>query len=288
MSVRSGVRARPAPRFSRKAIANATGLPSSVMNDDTRHDPRDYALEIGSGLASASTGFVLAGPAGAVVGAFIGPTFTRVGRAIMDRYEHRDRERAVSALGYAALVIADRLERGDAPRPDWVDMDEDPHDRGAADELAEATLKAAATDPEERKLPFYGALLGNLAFQPDVSRFDANRLVRTAATLTYRQYVVLSLAESGPIRPPYNGVELTWTGADSPVDATWALLHHECQELEELRLLAPEKGRHNNRVLTRVGGQVVALMGLDRVEEPDRAAVRAMLAEKSQQPPLPD
>lgn len=268
--------------------SNSAGLRSWGMNDDdTRPDVRDYALEVGSGLASASAGFVLAGPAGAVAGAFIGPTFTRVGRAIVDRYANRDRERSMTALGYAALVIAGRLERGDTPRPDWVPAYEDPHDRGAADELAEATLKAAATDPEDRKLPFYGALLGNLAFDPDVSRFDANRLVRIAATLTYRQYVVLSLAASSPIRPPYDGVELEWTGEDSPVDATWALLQHECQELEELRLLAPEKGRHNNRVPTRVGERVIELMGLDRVGEVDRAAVGTMLAEKSRQPPLP-
>ena len=80
---------------------------------------------------------------------------------------------------------------------------------------------------------------------------------------------------------------LSGPARNSPVDATWALLQHECQELEEFRLFAREKGRHNNRVPTRVGARVIELMGLDRVAEADRAAVGTVLAEKSRQPPYP-
>lgn len=81
--------------------------------------------------------------------------------------------------------------------------------RSPAEEVLEGTLRAAATEHEERKVPFLGAFWGNLPFRSDVSRGSANFLLHLAERLTWRQFVLIARAgRSAEPEPGYLLAEL--------------------------------------------------------------------------------
>lgn len=245
-------------------------MPTSDASDEEGHE---LALEVGANLASAAAGSLVAGPVGAALGAVTGPVLTRAGRALASRIRGREEARTLTALGYAAIAIEERLSEGDELRSDGFFQRGD-LDRSAADEVAEASLRAAARDPEEMKLPYYGRLLANISFRADISRGTANQLVRTAARLTFRQCVLLALADESSIRPPYFGVEMEHEWGEWPLDVERESVRLDFDELEKLHLVTPEKHRHNNRVLSPPGRDLLGLMGLGDVPEADRAGLR--------------
>jgi len=54
-------------------------------------------------------------------------------------------------------------------------------------------LLAAQREPQEKKLRFYGNLVANIAFDPTVSREQANLMIKIADQLSYRQLCLLTL-----------------------------------------------------------------------------------------------
>jgi hypothetical protein len=66
-------------------------------------------------------------------------------------------------------------------------------DRSTADEIVEGTLLAAQREHEERKLRYYGNMVANIAFHPEVSRSQANQLIRQVERMTYQQLCLLAL-----------------------------------------------------------------------------------------------
>lgn len=245
---------------------------------------REFALEVGSGLANATAGSLVAGPIGGAIGAVAGPALKRAVQLLAARLEGRSEDRVKTAVGHAALIIRNRQERGDEPRADRF-LTEDEFDRSAADEIAEASLRAAAEDPEEYKLPFYGALLANICFRPDISRGTANQLIRDAEHLTYRQCVILALANEALVTPPYFGVEMEQGGwLDLPLDVDRESVHRDFEELERMRLITSAPSRHNDRVPSPPGRDLIALMQLDNIPEDDLAVLRPLIESGNEGP----
>ena len=153
--------------------------------------------DIAGGATGAAVGLLLAGPVGAVAGAMAGPTLShtlqKIGREISTRLlGKREEKRIGAALVFAARKIEANRTAGKAVRTDGFFTDQ-PDGRSPADEIAEGVLMVVQREHEERKLPFYGNLLANLAFQPEYDRAQSNLLIQLAQRLSYQQLCLLAL-----------------------------------------------------------------------------------------------
>jgi hypothetical protein len=153
--------------------------------------------EIAGSAAGATIGFFTAGPAGAALGGATGPllayTFSRLG-AEMRRRQLGPREelRIGATIAFAAEKIKQKLANGEQIRQDGF-FQKQPNERTAADEILEGILLVAQREHQERKLPFYGNLIANIAFHPEIDRAQANLLIRLAERISYRQICLLAL-----------------------------------------------------------------------------------------------
>jgi hypothetical protein len=96
------------------------------------------------------------------------------------------------------------------------------NDRSAAEEIIEAVLLAGQRESQEKKLRYYGNLLGNIPFHPEVDRAQANLLIRMAVGLSYRQLCLLAVFKN---RKQYTlGQGGSSRGIDYLSDAPTALL----------------------------------------------------------------
>ncbi|MBQ0906349.1 hypothetical protein [Micromonospora sp. U21] len=140
-------------------------------------------------LASAAlaqvTGEALASSAaGAALGALVDDLGTRQ----LSRSEERRIKTAATA---AAKKIRERYEAGDDYRDDGF-FKGDPYQRSTFEEVAEGVMLSAQREHEERKTPYLGNLIANLAFDSIVDRTTANWAIRTATELSWTQFALLS------------------------------------------------------------------------------------------------
>jgi len=163
----------------------------------TVDDMIKVAAEIAGGAAGATVGFFTAGPAGAALGGGTGPllayTFMRLGAEMGRRLlAPREELRIGATFAFAADRIRQKLANGEQIRQDSF-FQKQPDERAAADEVLEATLLVAQREHQERKLPFYGNLIANIAFHPEIDRAQGNLLIRLAQRISYRQICLLAL-----------------------------------------------------------------------------------------------
>ncbi len=153
--------------------------------------------EIVGGVAGAAIGLLAAGPAGAVAGGAAGPLVTHTLRTLAVELKqrilgHREEVRASATIAYAALKIQENIAFGQQIRQDGF-FEDQPDNRSTAEEIFEGVLLIAQREYQEKKLKFYGNLLANIAFRPDIDRDLANAVVREAENMTYRQMCLISL-----------------------------------------------------------------------------------------------
>lgn len=177
-------------------------------------------------------------PAGAVLGTGAAYGTTKVlywvGEEFHRRFlSKREAYRIGTLLFTIDAAIKEKLEAGAVLRDDGF-FAEDSTGRSQAYEIAEAVLIAAQREHEERKLPYIANLFAFVAVTSGIDRSMANHMVRTASSLSYRQFCVLALAND-PIRntlhsAPYYG------GAGGAAAPLFTLLS-EIFELYQDRLL---------------------------------------------------
>lgn len=63
--------------------------------------------------------------------------------------------------------------------------------RTSAEEILEGTLLVAQKEYEERKIKYIANLYANIAFDENISREIADRLIKISSELTYRQLMIL-------------------------------------------------------------------------------------------------
>jgi hypothetical protein len=157
----------------------------------------EVGADIAGGASSAAVGFLVAGPAGALIGAVSGPALTHTIKAvaseIKSRFLGKREEKKIGAtLAYTIAKIEDNLKNGKQIRDDDF-FESKSQERPASEEIYEGTLIAAQKEHEEKKIKYYGNLLGNLGFEKSFDKAQANLLLKVAQELTYRQLCVLSL-----------------------------------------------------------------------------------------------
>jgi hypothetical protein len=152
-----------------------------------------------TGAAIASTvGFFVMGPTGAVIGAaggkIVTDLFARAGEEMGKRYLSRRENARIGVVTIYALNRIKLNEETNRPlRNDDFFSPDSITNRSAADEILEGTLLAAKNEYEERKLKYYGNLLANIAYYPEIDRYQANYLLRITERLSYRQICILAL-----------------------------------------------------------------------------------------------
>lgn len=151
--------------------------------------------EIAGTVAATAAGLLALGPGGAVAASMLSPLIAHNLRELGGEVHARllgprEEIRAGAVLAYATVKIEENLRGGREVRDDdYFSVEE----RSAADEVAERALLAAQREPEEKKVPFYGNLIGNLAFRAEIDRPTANLLVRLGEGLSYQQLVLLAV-----------------------------------------------------------------------------------------------
>jgi hypothetical protein len=158
-------------------------------------------IEAGSAMSGAAAGAALsiiggefALTAGAAVGAGMGVALRQAAEELRSRVlAPRETARIGTALSFAVIAIEDRRSEGQQLRnDDFFDPPSDLSDRSPAEEVVEGILLAAQKEHEERKLHLHGELLAGIAYKY-CTRGQANFLIRTFESLTYRQICMLVL-----------------------------------------------------------------------------------------------
>lgn len=153
--------------------------------------------EVAGGLAGSAIGLFVAGPPGALIGGAAAPLFTRTFRKVAVEVKSRflgprEEVRIGGVLAFAAKRIEENLSKGQQVRQDGF-FDTPPRDRAAAEEIVEGILLAAQREHQEKKLQFYGNLVANVAFHPEIDRTQANLLLKLAERVTYSQMCLLAI-----------------------------------------------------------------------------------------------
>lgn len=263
------------------------------MEDDTRVAVEliQAGGEITGGAAGAGIGLLVAGPPGAVGGALVG-SLIRVGADFAHRHlSARQRRRAGTVLGAAADRVQDRLTAGDQIRDDGFFTERSDRE-SPADEVMEAVLIAVRDEPEQRKVPYMGYLIANIAFDPTVDERTGHDLVVEAGALSYTQLVLLAAvarADEFPL-PRELGRSARRSLEAVTVLSQFADLGYASREL--IGVEAPEQGLPTNvsvpadQILKYRGVVLSSLMELSRMPDEDIDAVVRVLWEAfgSEQP----
>lgn len=171
-----------------------------MQSDDEEQKIGEQILDAGGeaagSLVGIGMGFAIGGPVGAVVGALVAPVssvfFKQAAHVAQRKISETEVRRASSVLAVAATELQTKLDAGKSVRRDgFFHVDED--GRSAASEVIEAVVRAAESEPEERKLPYLGFLFANLAITDDVTRETAGRLISIARRLSYSELRFLAL-----------------------------------------------------------------------------------------------
>lgn len=266
----------------------------------------DAGAEISGGVIGAGVGSIMTGLHGlpeALMGGGLGPTIAATIREAARRMlSRREEVRIGGAIRYACEAITERIESGESIRCDGF-FDSEDSERSSASEIFEGVVLAAQRSYEERKVPFTGYLMANIAFESKVDRTTANWLIKTIQELTWTQLVLLSaVAQRDALDLPEIQI-----GKSEPTWSSWGL-HTELANLAygERELILSEKRRKpgiripgakddlsitsngfylRDHVLTNGGQICFAMMSLDRIDRSELSNVIACLrpATESQQ-----
>lgn len=174
-----------------------------MVNDEGKSNQRirnliDSGAEIAGGAVGGALGFLAGGSIGAALlgagGAVAARTLKHIGNEVSERLlGTREKVRIGGVLAIAAAEIDQRIKNGDKIRDDGF-FEEKRQGRSDAEEVAESILLKCQREPEEKKIPYMGRLLSNVAFEREISAELAHQITKAGEQLTYRQLCILKLA----------------------------------------------------------------------------------------------
>jgi len=242
---------------------------------------REASLELTGSAVGAAVGGAIGGPVGLVVGAAI-PPLTKLGADFLGRQvSPRETARVGTFLVYAEQKIYENVMNGLQVRHD--DYFTPPNGgQAACSEIAEAAAMAAQREAQERKVRYYGYLVGNLAFHPEIDGVTAFDLLRSARQLSYTQLQLLAAVQAPDLKlPPHGkqGQQVSWRAVS--VSREFGDLGYAARELigvkrPEGNALATNLGVPSDQLLSIVGNALYELMDLDRI--PRRELVEVVSA----------
>ena len=167
-------------------------------NNDRLNQLIGSSGDIAGAAIGGALGFLAAGPAGAALGSASGAAaasaIKKIGAEVSDRLlGSREKIRVGGVLAIAANHIRNRIERGEQLRNDGF-FRQNESGRSDAEEVAESVLLKSQREAEERKIPFMAFLIGNVAFDAQISPQLAHQIIKSADAMTYRQLCILKLA----------------------------------------------------------------------------------------------
>lgn len=165
-----------------------------ASSDDAHANPYvDVGTDITGSAAGAAIGLIAAGPIGAIAGSVMGPAIKAAANEMASRVlSGRERSRVGTALHAIQVATDENLRNGHSIREDGF-FDRQPDGRNSADEIMEGVLLAARREHEERKVPYMGYLMANIAFTSEIDDVLANHVLQLAEELSWTQCIVLSL-----------------------------------------------------------------------------------------------
>lgn len=165
-----------------------------MKNDEVVKSISEIGIDVTETAIATGVGLAMAGPAGAIGGAFVGSLCAQTLKQLRDEFISRglskkEHKRVSMVLDQAQNLIAQKLEKGQKVREDDF-FSQDGANTSSAEELLEATLIAAQREYEERKLPYLAKLYANIGFDASISRPIANYLIKLSSEITYRQIII--------------------------------------------------------------------------------------------------
>lgn len=171
------------------------------MNKNRQDSDIEELINSGSEIVGAATGGVLGffsgGPVGAALGGaggvVVAKGLSKLGLEVKQRFlGKREEVRIGATISYAIMRIQEKLSSGCSLRDDGF-FNNETNNRSAADEIYEGVILAAQREHEEKKIMYYGNLLGNIAFNKEIDRAFANQLIQLSESLLYRQLCLLNV-----------------------------------------------------------------------------------------------
>ncbi|GAA2587741.1 hypothetical protein GCM10010399_17180 [Dactylosporangium fulvum] len=182
---------------------------------------------MGALSAAALTAYTGEPVSSSAAGAALGAVLDDIGERMLSKREQR---RVKTVVTHAARSIKQRWVEGHDLREDGF-FAADTDSRSFFEEITEGVLLAAQREYQERKLPYLGNLIANVAYTPNIDRASANWAVRTASELGWTQYMLLSTVGRESISLP--DVEI---GKSNQNWHSWSI-HHELHDLSWTRSL---------------------------------------------------
>ena len=200
-------------------------------NDKRVHELISNGSDIAGAAIGAALGFLATGPVGAGLGGaggiLVAKALRRIGDEVSGRIlGPREKVRVGGVLAIAASQIKSRIENGERIRTDGF-FDEKESGRSDAEEVAENVLLKSQREPEEKKLPYMGHLLSNIAFDSQISPQMAHQIIKIAEQLTYRQLCLLRL---GVVKEGFGLRDGDYRGQDDFAKELYQVLY-ECLDL---------------------------------------------------------
>lgn len=185
---------------------------------------------IGGGVGGV-VGFALGGPAGAIIGGTATPLITEFSKRLLTS---RQKAKVGAALIYAQKTIQHNLDRGLTPNTEFF-KDKNNDGRPDANEIWEGILINAEKEYEERKIPYYGNLMANLAFEKNFSKERAGFLLKLSRNLSYRQLCLIAIFTGTQIKPKLRKVD--YRGDAASISQHLASILHEILEMYNLGIV---------------------------------------------------
>lgn len=248
-----------------------------------------YLGEVTGATVTSIIGYFLLGPPGVVIGAtggkMVTDLFSKAGEEIEKRYlSKRESARIGIVSVYALDKIKTNMEKQCQIRTDGFFSQDPLINRSAADEILEGTLISAKSEYEEKKLKYYGNLVGNIPFNPGIDRHYANYLLRLAERLSYRQICIITLFNR---KSDYIFNSIEQKTSNSP-DMSKIILFQEIAELKISGLM----GSTNNYmigggpagnvtpstiILTHTGNILHTMLNLEEIEKTEIDSLATLL-----------
>ncbi len=157
----------------------------------------EAGFEISGGVGGALIDIYFGGALGTVLGGASSPVITKVfkllGREIQERQlSQREEIKIGAAFTFALIKIEDNKQFGKTIRDDDFFSNKE-NRRSSSEEILEGILISSQREFEELKLKYLGNLYANICFHQDVSKEYASQLIKTANSLSFRQFCLLQL-----------------------------------------------------------------------------------------------
>lgn len=186
----------------------------------------------------------------------------------------RDRRRVSTVVNHAQERVRYFQANGASIRQDdfWRARGDIPP---AGQEVFEAVLLAAQTDPQERKTPYMGNLFAYIACSPEISDVSSHWLVKTAESLSWTQFELLALVNRidevdaksivvGEYAPSWDSIALHRELQDLG-DGEKRLIMGKITTTERVGLQYPSRDL-SEQTLSQSGMLLVAALGIDEIQ----------------------